>query len=147
MKEKLSDDENQLLGAILDIAFNTGVEEGQQVVDAFFAGAEAGLTDDEQESKTWATLENIHNDNKFELCKAIIEGKWIRNGILNLPYIGDYFAVGLMGNKQKIDLHNSENTKTVEYVKLLWRTYDRMRETTDHFKQNLRYRPRRRRHW
>ena len=116
MRDKLNDDEAAVLNGILDAIFEQGNDDDKRgVIGMFTSQAQFGLDDIEQEHNTWSALERIHDGDVMAVVDAIIEGNWIRHGVIHVPYWGKYFACGWAGHKTEIDM-NSEFRITVDYV-------------------------------
>ena len=116
MRDELNDDEATLLNAILDSVMNEGdQDDARAVIGMFTSQAQFGLDDIEQEHNTWSTLERIHDGDVMAVVKAIVDGGWIRDGIIHVPYWGDYFACGYAGHAHEIDMASNFQV-TVDYV-------------------------------
>tara|TARA_R100000231_G_scaffold124340_1_gene94623 strand:- start:215 stop:658 length:444 start_codon:yes stop_codon:yes gene_type:complete len=116
IRDELNDIEAALLNGILNAIFEQGNDDDKRsAVGMFTSQAKFNLSDIEQEHNTWSTLERIHGGDVMAVVDAIIEGNWIRKGVIHVPYWGKYFACGYAGHKTEIDM-KSEFQVTVDYV-------------------------------
>ena len=137
--DKMSKEEISVVSELFDIVDD---DDKKQIIDSLFAGGQTGLTDIEQEDRTWAALERIHGT-PGDVTRAIIRGGWIRRGVIKIPYSGIHFTLGTPGHLLEIDV-NSEFVITKHYVSRIYNELRNMRRDIDHTQSNMRRRPKNR---
>lgn len=110
--DEMNENELGLISTIMGVADDNSVK---QMIDALLESSDqTGISQAEKEENTWGELELIHG-NPRKVTKAIIDGKWLEDGVITVPHWDKHYAIGKPSCTTKINV-DSQFVITRHYI-------------------------------
>lgn len=134
--DKMNKDELGVIGTMMEVADDNSVK---QMIDVLLGGSDQSsqspVSQAEKEENTWGELELIHGSPR-KVTKAIIDNKWLEDGVINVPYWDEYFAIGKPWCTTKINV-DSQFVITRHYISRILEQAREMQKDIRYIEEHL----------